>query len=465
MLKTKLKSPTDRSLLLFTILITSVFITQINLLSSPVSAIPPPPSGVRDIPGFQFQGGQNKSEGAVQYRFSNNLRFILNSTSNVSLGIEFSENIRDQTLGANITAFEDIDLDVQVSDTFKANARGRTGFFKGGSVPGEPKPAAPRQNPNVEDEEETASDAESNLYEISPLEDLYYSVSFSEGVEEIDLYYNVSEYSQTEDIDLSKVSWAFYDEDSSSWYLVNSSIENDYLTVSLNEVEHAELIGSGDFTLAPVVSNPVSASRWEDPVFKWAIVGLIVVAGIFLLLMTKQDYRNYLLNRVMHINKGVHKHLDMEDVLENENRTAIIDYILEHPGVHFNKLQEAVNVSGGNLAWHLDVLETFKVIKKFRVGQYLTYFPFLEKNPISKLNLELRKSKTTLEILQIVSDNPGIYQSKIAHRLDLNHKTVKYHLDKLMEAEVISSDEKRFKRGYYPNAIIEDEGLLQNSKN
>ena len=170
--------------------------------------------------------------------------------------------------------------------------------------------------------------------------------------------------------------------------------------------------------------------------------------------MTNTEYRDYLLNRIIHFNTGPHR-LTIEQVLENENRDKIITLILEEPGVHFNEILREIEISAGTLVWHLDILETFKVIQKQRIGQYLVYYPYTVKNPINKLDLKLRKSRTTLEILQLINDHPGMYQNQIARRMDLNHKTVKYHIDKLIESELIMAKKKGRKNLFFPKKILE----------
>ena len=118
-----------------------------------------------------------------------------------------------------------------------------------------------------------------------------------------------------------------------------------------------------------------------------------------------------------------------------------------------------MNISAGTLVWHLDILETFKVIQKQRIGQYLVYYPYTVKNPISKLDLKLRKSRTTLEILQLINDHPGMYQNQIARRMDLNHKTIKYHLDKLIESGLIISKKSNRRKIFYPNTDLDIDSI------
>lgn len=160
-----------------------------------------------------------------------------------------------------------------------------------------------------------------------------------------------------------------------------------------------------------------------------SIVGLVLIS--FTILMSKTEYREFIRNRIL--TQPAKYTLSIEDVLENENRSKIIDFILDSPGIHFNELLRETELSPGNLVWHLDVLETYHIIGKKNVGQYLVYFPLYDYNPMSNIDIKLAKSDTTLQILNMIEDNPGTYGSEIANKLDLDHKTVKYHIEKLKE--------------------------------
>ena len=171
-----------------------------------------------------------------------------------------------------------------------------------------------------------------------------------------------------------------------------------------------------------------------------------MIGIIFSLMMTKQEYRQFILNRIRPIPKKRHN-LSIEEVLENEKRDEIIEIILHNPGIHFNELRRHANISSGNLVWHIDILDSYKIIKKDRIGQYVVYYPYYDKNPISNVDFLIQKSTATMKILQIVVNNPGIYQNQIASKCELNRSTVKYHLDKLLKAEVIYSTKNGQKNG------------------
>ncbi len=83
------------------------------------------------------------------------------------------------------------------------------------------------------------------------------------------------------------------------------------------------------------------------------------------------------------------------------------------------------------------------------MGRFLIFYPFIDKNPFADYDIKIVKSKTTLDIFQIIGDNPGIFQHQIAKRMDLNRKTIKYHLDKLMSSNLIRIEKKGRKNHIY----------------
>jgi predicted transcriptional regulator len=124
---------------------------------------------------------------------------------------------------------------------------------------------------------------------------------------------------------------------------------------------------------------------------------------------------------------------------------------LAEPGIHFNELLRRTELAAGNLVWHLDILETYKVIGKKRIGNYIAYFPYYQKNPISNLDLKLSKSQLTLEILEMIEKEPGIYNNLITKRKKVDHKTILYHVKKLLDLNLIFIKKEGRKKKLFPN--------------
>ncbi|MHA1338349.1 MAG: winged helix-turn-helix transcriptional regulator [Promethearchaeota archaeon] len=216
----------------------------------------------------------------------------------------------------------------------------------------------------------------------------------------------------------------------------------------------AEESDEGEEQIATTLTNIDSTIYISvfSPEFNYGLIIIIALIAIsvfsVVLVMSKSEYRKFIKNRIF-INTSVHR-LSIEEVLENENRSKILDLILEEPGIHFNELLRRTNISPGNLVWHLDILESYKVIGKKNIGQYICYFPYYNTNPIKSIDIKLRKSKVTLEILDMIENNPGIYINQIAKTLNLDHKTVLYHVNKLIEANLIETKKKGRKKLLYP---------------
>ena len=168
-----------------------------------------------------------------------------------------------------------------------------------------------------------------------------------------------------------------------------------------------------------------------------------------LLVLTINEYRSFF-SKKFYIIEG-RSYLTINDIFENDNRLNILKGILNNPGIHHNELQRNCTLQKGQLQWHLNVLLKYNIIKKKRYGQYSVYFPITSSiEEIENLKNLIPKSKTTLVILNIIEDNPRINSSEISRILKLSRNTVKYHIDKLSEENLIKLIKNGRKIELYP---------------
>lgn len=252
---------------------------------------------------------------------------------------------------------------------------------------------------------------------------------------------------------------AYFKEGQSTWELISTSIDdeneisNSNLKGSIADIEGEEEYYLTIFNIEEEQIGPVDTPLvWILSIV--SIVGGVVILGI-IIVISKQEYFDLLKRRLTSIDKKYHR-LSLEEVLENENRNRIIDLVLDNPGIHFNELLRKTNLSPGNLVWHLDILETYKVITKKRVMNYVSYFTYYQENPISNLELKLQKSDLTLKILKLVKKNPGTWNKLITDKLSIDRKTIAYHLNKLEELGLISVKKDGRKNKIYPTDDVED---------
>ncbi len=179
-------------------------------------------------------------------------------------------------------------------------------------------------------------------------------------------------------------------------------------------------------------------------VLRSLLIFLLVPTLIFvstLTALTVKEYRNYFIRR-SYIKEG-RSYLTLADIFQNENRLNILTEILNNPGIHHNELLRSCNLNKGQLQWHLDTLLKHSIIKKEKYGQYTIYFPITSSSEaIEAFKNQFAKSKTTLEIFNMVKKYPGINSAEISRNLNLSRNSIKYHIDKLLEKHLIKFEKK-----------------------
>ena len=406
MLTLKLKNKSK----FYSILILLLIIINFNILISQVLS-----SRTEHISGFSTQDKVYPNE-SVKYVFFNNIIFDISTDSFIDLDIRYENNIENRQIYFLINNSNPISLNI--SSKVSMQNFGMTG------MPQEPRKGETqfqyryncilRIQTNTTIESLTIKSIKRSLYGLNP-----------------NLEYNIALYESSQD----------------SWELIDTIEE-------LNE-------SSSEYTLAGSVSDIQADTEYFITFYEVAnifdnwflmiilIVGAIGIASIAILI-SKKDYFQYLKTRTIPIEKGAHR-LSLEDVLENENRNKIIDLILTEPGIHFNELLRKTEIAAGNLVWHLDILETYKVVGRKRIGNFIAYFPYYQKNPISNLDLRLSKSKLTLDILEMIEKEPGLWNSVITKRFKVNHKTIQYHIGKLKDLNLIQFRSEGRKKKIFPN--------------
>ena len=241
---------------------------------------------------------------------------------------------------------------------------------------------------------------------------------------------------------------AIYESNQESWEILDTSEQ-------INETNSEKYLESSLTNLTQDTEYFITIFEigviQEDWLWLVVLISFIAIGIISLVvLISKKDYFQYLKTRTVPIEKGAHR-LSLDEVLENKNRNKIIDLILNEPGIHFNELLRKTELAAGNLVWHLDILLTYKVIGKKRVGNFLAYFPYYQKNPISNVDITLQKSKLTLEILKMIEKDPGIWNNLITKKLKVDHKTILYHINKLEELGLINFKKEGRKKRIFPN--------------
>ncbi len=369
-----------------------------------------------NITGFSTLDTVNENEN-VSYHFSNNIIFEISANSKINLSIEYEPTISNRQSSFSISNNESLTLSI----TSKVRMR-NFGISK--------PPSAPMKG----------------SFQLRYQYNCIFRLLSNASIESIIIRYNKNQnYGLSHNINYSL---AIYDVGQETWELVDTQ---EYLNESSSELLlESTLLGLGAETEYYITLFEFSFEPYD---WTWLYLTIIITAVSILsiaFLISKKDYFIYLRKRTVSIEKGAHR-LSLDEVLENENRNKIIDLILKEPGIHFNELMRKTELAAGNLVWHLDILQTYKIIGKKRVGNFIAYFPYYQKNPISNVDLKLQKSKLTLEILEMIEKEPGIWNNIITKKFKVDHKTIHYHLKKLYELGLIKQEKEGRKKKIFPN--------------
>lgn len=353
----------------------------------------------------------------VSYNFNNNITFEISTNVLINISIEYDTSIEYRQTRFQINTTNPISLNIST----KSNLQ-NFGIMQ---VPQQPQ---------------------KGIFKYQFKYDCIFQIKSNDTIENLMIRYRkIQQFGIDPD---NSYSIALFESTQESWQLIDT-IERVNETTSEKCVEGILLDIQQD-TEYYVTLFEVETIQ-EDWTWLIVTISMVVIAIIVLVAaISKKDYFQYLRTRTVPIEKGAHR-LSIEEVLENENRNKIIDLILNEPGIHFNELLRQTGLAAGNLVWHLDILLTYKVIGKKRIGNYIAYFPYYQKNPISNVDLKLQKSKLTLEILEMIEKNPGLWNNLITKKFKVDHKTIQYHLDKLSDLDLIIFKKDGRKKKIYPN--------------
>lgn len=149
------------------------------------------------------------------------------------------------------------------------------------------------------------------------------------------------------------------------------------------------------------------------------------------------------------------KFVNSSNVLENGARRQIFEYIQSHPGVHLRAAASALDLSTTNVLWHLRKLEDANLITSKKFEGYKVFYP-VEGGVETKrraIASSVLRNDNAMHILHYVSTNPSAHQREIARALGVNHGTIRWHLRKLEEAELVRPLKKEHTTHYYVSEL------------
>lgn len=129
--------------------------------------------------------------------------------------------------------------------------------------------------------------------------------------------------------------------------------------------------------------------------------------------------------------------LSIDEILKNEKRKKIYDFILDNPGTYFYKIVTKLGISNHVVVWHLKMLLKFNFIKLEKFENHNVYFDaqFNVKNSKFAYITSKEKGKKIIDYLR--ENDYGFSKSQLSNALKMHPNTISKYLKMLEQFNVI----------------------------
>ncbi|MFX1257655.1 MAG: winged helix-turn-helix transcriptional regulator [Promethearchaeota archaeon] len=144
--------------------------------------------------------------------------------------------------------------------------------------------------------------------------------------------------------------------------------------------------------------------------------------------------------------------LTKNKLLRNSNRKEIYEFILENPGISFNRIVKELNLSPPVVVWHVNTLIQFGCIKKKKINSHEALFRIHLDSKKEKVLHFLSREKCKKIVDYLIEKKQGKSKSEISSELNLSRNTVKKYIEKLEEFDLIRKKKIANKNLYFLNS-------------
>lgn len=119
-----------------------------------------------------------------------------------------------------------------------------------------------------------------------------------------------------------------------------------------------------------------------------------------------------------------------------ETRARIVTYVSAHPGVHFNDLITALDLARGQVQYHLRwLLDQDVLVREELYGRTHYFSP--EYDDWERGMLALVRRETARDIIGYLIEHGSSRPNPVANELGIARSTLEWHLDRLIEQDIV----------------------------
>ena len=129
--------------------------------------------------------------------------------------------------------------------------------------------------------------------------------------------------------------------------------------------------------------------------------------------------------------------LSIDEILNNEKRKIIYQFILNNPGTYFYKIVTQLGISNHVVVWHLKMLLKFDLIQVEKVENHDVYFDSnfnIKKSKFAYITSQ-EKGKKIIEYLR--QNDFGLSKSQLSKELKMHPNTISKYLKILEQFNVV----------------------------
>ena len=146
------------------------------------------------------------------------------------------------------------------------------------------------------------------------------------------------------------------------------------------------------------------------------------------------------------------------DPLALSRRRKIFEHISEHPGTYLREMERALELSVGDLQYHLHQLEKSELISAHDDGKRKGYFVNQDVKFIDRAMLAVLKLKTPRRIVTFLLLNPNSTFKEILAEFTFTKGALSFHLKRLTKAGMLQKSKLENHNIY---SIIDEERTSQ----
>lgn len=119
-----------------------------------------------------------------------------------------------------------------------------------------------------------------------------------------------------------------------------------------------------------------------------------------------------------------------------DTRRRIVDAVRESPGVHFNGLVRALDLATGQVQYHIQTLLAEDSIVATELYGRTHYYP-AGFEPTERRTIALLRRETTRDIVAFLFEHGTARPAAVAAELGVARSTIEWHLDRLVEQDLV----------------------------